>query len=85
MTMSEWVILALGLAGIVALINVPIFFLQRRESRERHADLRAFQLQNARLILENRRESRRSHEDTKAFLKSMGIRLDQVFERVDNH
>jgi len=82
--MSDWIILVLGLAGIVALINVPLFFLQRRESRERHAELRAFQLESARSIREGRLESRRSHEDTKAFLKSMGIRLDQVFERVDD-
>lgn len=87
MAMSEWVTFALGLAsiaGIIALIHVPLYLRQRRESRESHAELRSFLLESARSIRESRRESRRSHEDTKAFLKSMGIRLEQVFERVDD-
>lgn len=87
MVMSEWVVMALGLtsiACIVALIHVPLYLSQRREAAERQAELRSFLLESARNMRDSRRESRRSHEDTKAFLKSMGIRLEQVFERVDD-
>jgi hypothetical protein len=80
--MSDWVYLALGLGIIVALINIPLFLWSRRGSQETHADLRALQLESARLTLQSRRESRRDMAELKAWLKSAGIRLDQIFERV---
>jgi hypothetical protein len=84
MNMSEWVYLALGLGGIVAIINIPMFLWQRKDSRESSADLRALQLEIARENLASYRAHRRSHAELLAYMKVVGVRAEQIFERVDD-
>ena len=84
--MNDLVILGIVLGGISILGAVIVIWLQmgqNRHSTDWHADLRALQLESARLTLQHRRESRRDMAELKAYLKSVGIRLEQVFERVD--
>lgn len=80
--MNELVILGIVLGGISVLgAGIAIWTELRltRKSTDWHADLRALQLESARLTLQGRRDM----ADLKAYLKSVGIRLEQVFERVD--
>lgn len=80
--MSDIVILGIVLGGISVLgASIAIWTELRltRKSTDWHADLRALQLESARLTLQGRRDM----ADLKAYLKSVGIRLEQVFERVD--
>lgn len=80
--MSDIVILGIVLGGISVLgasIAIWVEIRLTKKSTDWHADLRALQLESARLTLQGRRDM----ADLKAYLKSVGIRLEQVFERVD--
>jgi hypothetical protein len=86
--MSDLLILISVLGGLTVVLWAAVIWGQRGQShdaKEWRAELRALQLESARLTLQNRRDSRRFHEELKAYLKSAGIRLDQIFERVDHH
>jgi|JI10StandDraft_1071094.scaffolds.fasta_scaffold673420_2 hypothetical protein len=81
--MNDLVILGIVLGGISVLgaaIAIWTELRLTRKSTDWHADLRALQLESARLTLQGRRDM----ADLKAYLKSVGIRLEQVFERVDD-
>lgn len=80
--MNELIILCIVLISITIVGSVIAIWIEirlTRKSTDWHADLRALQLESARLTLQGRRDM----ADLKAYLKSVGIRLEQVFERVD--
>lgn len=88
MAMSDYLMVVLVLVGIVAVavaaITIPHHYMQRKESREWRADFRALQLEIARENLASHRQLRRSHADVLAYMKTVGVRAEQIFERVDD-
>ena len=75
--MSEAQILSISLASAVVLLIVGtvvyLHFDQKRDLRERAQELKMFQLENTRLIQEWRK-------DTVAHLKTLGLRVEQIYE-----
>jgi len=63
---------------MAAVIGISLGVAQYRYSKTRdwRAEFRAMQL-------ENLRWHRKSNEDMKQFFKGMGVRVEQIFERVD--
>jgi 1,2-phenylacetyl-CoA epoxidase catalytic subunit len=75
--MSEAQIFSISLASAVVLLIIGtvvyLHFDQKRDLRERAQELKMFQLENTRLIQEWRK-------DTVAHLKTLGLRVEQIYE-----
>jgi 1,2-phenylacetyl-CoA epoxidase catalytic subunit len=67
--MNDLVILGIVLAGMMA----GLFIWQHFEHKKSAQELKMFQMENTRLIQEWRK-------DTVAHLKTMGLRVEQIYE-----
>jgi len=67
--MNDLVILGIVLAGIM----VSLFIWQHFEHKKSAFELKMFQMENTRIIQEWRK-------DTVAHLKTMGLRMEQIYE-----
>lgn len=66
---STTVIFGVIIAGLITYLH----FSQKRDLSERLHELKIFQMENTRIIQEWRK-------DTTAFLKTMGLRIAQIYE-----
>jgi 1,2-phenylacetyl-CoA epoxidase catalytic subunit len=71
--MNDLVLLGISMSGVVLLIGLVLFFITERQASKRALELKMFQMENTRLIQEWRK-------DTVAHLKTMGLRVEQIYE-----
>jgi 1,2-phenylacetyl-CoA epoxidase catalytic subunit len=67
--MNDLVILGI----ILGLIVLSLFLISERQAAKRALELKMFQMENTRLIQEWRK-------DTAAHLKTMGLRVEEIYE-----
>jgi len=70
---NDLVILGIVLGGGLGVTMVGLFIWQHIEHRKSAQELKMFQMENTRLIQEWRK-------DTVAHLKTMGLRVEQIYE-----
>jgi Flp pilus assembly protein protease CpaA len=84
--MNDLVLLGIVLGSLV----FGTFLILLYSIKDSRQEFKMFQMENTRLIQQMDKTAERhyaaamqNHEDTIAYIKAMGIRLEQVFERVD--
>lgn len=79
MSIDTWVItvtvICVGLF-VFAIVGSIIYVYSTRETRDWRAEFRALQLENNRYL-------KQVHDENTRFFRSMGLTVQQIFERVD--
>jgi len=79
--MSDLGILGLAMSGVVLLTGVVFYFLQNRQFRESHQELKMFQMENARIIQQMEKNAAQRHADSMQYLEGMWGSLGRVIRK----
>lgn len=74
--MNDLVILGFTMSGVIILTGLILYFLQNRQFRESHIELKMFQMELA-------RQNQKNQEENRKFFKTHGLQLAQIYEQVE--
>jgi biopolymer transport protein ExbB/TolQ len=75
--MSELAILGLSMSGVVIVTGIVLYFLQNRQFRESHQELKMFQLENTRIIQQLSKSTQRLSETMEQLSREAAMRHEE--------